>query len=76
LCLCGIGAVRTRKGTASYHPFRLSKCTNAGAPPSRGLPVILITGYAAGEQMRGMEVLRKLSELAALTDLVKARLEL
>jgi len=29
LCLCGIGAVRTRKGTASYHPFRLSKCTNA-----------------------------------------------
>jgi len=27
--LCGIGAVRTRKGTASYHHFRLSKCTNA-----------------------------------------------
>jgi len=27
--LCGIGAVRARKGTASYHPFRLSKCTNA-----------------------------------------------
>ena len=40
-----------------------------------GLPVIVITGYAAGEPMRGMEVLRKPFELAALTDLVKARLD-
>jgi len=23
LCLCGIGAVRTRKGTASYHPLQI-----------------------------------------------------
>ena len=39
-----------------------------------GLPVILITGYAAGAQMMGMEVLRKPFELVALTDLVKAKL--
>jgi hypothetical protein len=31
LCLCGIAAVRTRKGTASYHTFGSSKCTNAPA---------------------------------------------
>ena len=39
-----------------------------------GLPVIVITGYAAGEQMNGLEVLRKPFGLAALTDLVAAKL--
>ena len=40
-----------------------------------GLPVIMITGYAAGEQMRGMEVLRKPFRLMELTDLMKGKLQ-
>jgi len=50
----------------------------AGAVRGRhsGLPVIVITGYAGGESMPGMEVIRKPFEPAALVSRVGAKLGL
>jgi CheY-like chemotaxis protein len=40
-----------------------------------GLPVILITGYAAGQEMSGMEVVHKPFDPLTLTELVRAKLD-
>jgi CheY-like chemotaxis protein len=40
-----------------------------------GLPVILITGYAAGQEMSGMEVVHKPFDPVTFAELVKAKLD-
>jgi DNA-binding NtrC family response regulator len=39
------------------------------------LPVILITGYAAGQEMSGMDVVHKPFDPVRFADLVKAKLD-
>jgi CheY-like chemotaxis protein len=40
-----------------------------------GLPVILITGYAGGDPLPGLDVLRKPFDFSLLADAVRARLQ-